>query len=59
MDLIKLKKRIAEKQAELRNFERQKKFFAMTSEADFRKMMEETHTFSNGEWHPKQKKKGG
>tara|TARA_R100000773_G_scaffold1217_1_gene1889 strand:+ start:308 stop:487 length:180 start_codon:yes stop_codon:yes gene_type:complete len=59
MDLIKLRKRMAEKQAELRNFERQKKFFAMTSEADFRKMMEENYTFSEGRWLPKQKKKGG
>ena len=56
MDLIKLKKRIAEEQAKLRHFEKQKKFFAMKSEADFRAMMEENYTLINNEWVPKKKK---
>jgi len=55
MDLIKLKKRIAEEQAKLRHFEKQKKFFAMKSEADFRAMMEENFTLINNEWVPKKK----
>ena len=57
MDLIKLKKRIAEEQAKLRHFEKQKKFFAMKSEADFRAMMEENYTLINNEWVPKKKTK--
>ena len=55
MDLIKLKKRIAEEQAKLRHFEKQKKFFAMKSEADFKAMMEENYTLINNEWVPKKK----
>ena len=57
MDLIKLKKRIAEEQAKLQHFEKQKKFFAMKSEADFRAMMEENFTLINNEWVPKKKTK--
>ena len=57
MDLIKLKKRIAEEQAKLRHFEKQKKFFAMKSEADFKAMMEENFTLINNEWVPKKKTK--
>tara|TARA_R100000353_G_C6467430_1_gene185588 strand:- start:434 stop:616 length:183 start_codon:yes stop_codon:yes gene_type:complete len=60
MDIDKLKKQMAirkakfDKQADL--YQRQKRMNTIKSEEDFRKWMEETAIFKNGEWIKKEEK---